>query len=273
MTQTAEGNNIMKTYLFLDTNYINKLVDDNVILKKNDKFCFVISIHILYELMRTFQFEKSHSRAFALFNKIKQLDPIILSYTHLMIESELQKFMQHKKVNFCHLKVSGEIKRQLNEFLRDISNKTLKRISESLKFIESREIAVKAFSATWEGEFLPKKTHFDDYLNYVVACKKEAIIKQANFCIPAVLQENIFNYLTELPAFSSWLLGGLYLDHLGKKYQVIGGDKPDDIRNIIDASYCHYFITDDKWIVDNMTFINKKIKTLNSEQLPTLIKA
>lgn len=269
----------MKTVL-LETNAISRCLDSSLsgtkllaVLNKNN-FIPVVNIHTKYELARTFLNHNSHDRGKNLFLILKEINPVFSCPTDELIKREFQKLQNETSVTFvCN---PESLKQIYNDI--DLLSKG-KFVQEIKTFIQKRERGIKAFLPTYnklitkENRILLKHKSYKNFVNiYVSPSNTEELKTHLNKIVGKSLTDaEILKFRTNIasyPAIKTNLLIDLYLNYtVIKNGNKPAKDKIDDLRHLIDASYCSVLVTNDQKLTLIAREISPETEILTFEDL------
>jgi len=239
---------------FFETSAVNRAVADGldpVALRRclaESALCPVIGIHVIYELAATFLRPEQADTGKALFRFVRDLDPSITPPTMDLLLQEVLRlrtnaavlpFLAYGNQNATRLEVH-----RLAEGVFDGSARA---------FISAREQEVrwkhpgmaKAYIEDvrrvrrTRGDSLLVLRRFSDVAEYFRNRWPEMIRMILHEQITPAEGRELSARLNEFPAIRSALNANLYLTFICIAHETVpGGDKLDDYRHLIDASYC-----------------------------------
>jgi hypothetical protein len=266
----------IKQLAFFETNTFNECLDrqfssldiKNLLMKKN--LILISNPHSIYEILKTA--ENNPIKCQNLFRYTKELDITFCCNTAGLLLSEIDNLINNTPINYI-----------LSTYLKDILDSAIDQYSrnqvcylkiEEIKTLEDEIKEDNIYSLqprtltrylkknSWEktiDDFL-KEENVHEIISYVKQRTKKTISE--NKCLKLIENQNSF------PALINTIKGDLYLNHAyankRKPYKLL-----NDLRHIIDSSYCMYFITNDKNLKKIMNGINPQI---DCKDLAWLIK-
>lgn len=269
----------MKT-VFLETSAINRCLKESIagdelanILKKK---CLspVVSIHTTYELARTFLNEKTADRGAELFQIIKRLKPTFSCLTPSLILKDIRKLRDDEPVTYL---LSNDQLKTLNTAIERLAEGNF--LCEHRKFIEKREQDIKKEYVVWDKVIenvtdRPKSfSNFAD--NYIKTENTSHLIKHiyqhTNIKLNHKEVDNFIRHKSHYSALRTLIYSNLYFNFIAMKYKTRPGkDKTDDLRHLIDSSYCATLLSNDEQLLKIANDINPDIEVLSWNKLLAL---
>jgi hypothetical protein len=267
----------MKT-IFLETNAINKYISysgsenlSNIMKLKN--ITPVVSIHTTYELYRIFLSDEKE-KGIQLFQGLKNIDPIYSCSTQTLLKREIEKLRHGTSVNYF---IEELYLSCLKEKISNISDGLLE--EGSLSFVDDRERRIEEFHnhidiySEEASTINPNSTSFDDYVEEIkrkdlISLIKNIITSSVNVNMTDIEVNTILDNQLSYPALYCLIRAQLFFNYA---IRVSGGrpakDKTDDLRHVIDASYCSIFVSNDSKLLRDISKINPNVAPIKFENI------
>lgn len=226
-------------------------------------------MHVIYELARTFLFDKKEQIATNLFEIVRDLNPDISEEPNALLLNEYNWYSNGMKFDcFLRGKRKSEARHEIFKLANDVFD------DDAKNFITERDADFKKehvltgkenlrfFSDNPPNEKLKTFGDIAEYYKPLVPTIIHQILNELAIVSHDEAQD-IAQKIGRFPCLEATVMANLYMVFIAIVPKVVPSeDKVNDHRHIIEASYCDAFISEDRQLLANVPRINGHLEPI-----------
>jgi hypothetical protein len=234
----------------------------------------VIGVHAVYELAKGFLTTEAEHSARANFQLIHELDPSYGTTPGRLTRQELQTLRTGAAVlpfldTLNQASIRTEVFRLASGAFSADARALITQREEEMganrpRISEDFLTRIKQARAD-DANSLPRSQDFEDVVRYFEPQFPQILGQIFGSVISAFEIRELSHRLPSFPATRALVRANLYMAYIMLAHETTpGGDKVDDYRHVIEASYCDYLVTADRKLLGAAPRISPGIRTIDA---------